>query len=73
MIAVPVGQGHESYGRYASQRGANPTTILSPKKEAETGAFAWAATRARIARVGEGKLILFAGGLSRFPEERGER
>ena len=73
VIAVPVGQGHESYGRYASQRGANPTTILSPKKEAETGAFAWAATRARIARVGEGKLILFAGGLSRFPEERGER
>lgn len=69
VIAMPVGQGHTSYGRYASQRGANPISILSPKKETETGAFAWAATRVRITRVGEGKLVLFAGGMSRFPEE----
>jgi anaerobic selenocysteine-containing dehydrogenase len=69
VVAMPVGQGHEHYGRYASGRGANPIAILSPKKEAETGAMAWAATRVRITRVGEGKLILFAGGLSRFPEE----
>ena len=73
VIAMPVGQGHENYGRYASHRGANPISILSPKKEAETGALAWAATRVRIARVGEGKLVLFAGGMSRFPEEKGLR
>jgi anaerobic selenocysteine-containing dehydrogenase len=69
VVAMPAGQGHEHYGRTASGRGANPISILAPKKDAETGAFAWAATRVRITRVGKGKLILFAGGLSRFPEE----
>ena len=29
-IAVPIGQGHSSYGRYASNRGANPFQLLAP-------------------------------------------
>lgn len=72
VIAMPVGQGHENFTRYASGRGSNPLAILAPLSEPETGSFAWAATRVRIARAGEGKLILFAGGMSRFPNE-GER
>jgi anaerobic selenocysteine-containing dehydrogenase len=70
VVAMPVGQGHENYGRYASHRGANPIKILAPQTEAETGALAWASTRVKITRVGkQGKLILFGGGLREWPSE----
>ena len=73
VVAMPVGQGHEHFGRYASGRGANPIAILAPLVEPETGSLAWAATRVRISRVGEGKLILFAGGMREHPEEHEHR
>lgn len=64
-VAIPVGQGHQSFTRYASGRGANPVSILAPLTEPVTGALAWAATRVRVTRVGDanGQLILFAGGM----------
>ena len=43
VIAMPVGQGHETFTRYASGRGANPLSILAPTVEPQTGALAWAA------------------------------
>jgi anaerobic selenocysteine-containing dehydrogenase len=76
LLAMPVGQGHENFGRFASGRGANPLSILAPVAEHETGALAWAATRVKITRVGgpeEAKLILFAGGMSGFPHEEEPR
>ena len=65
VVAMPVGQGHRTYTRYASGRGENPVELLAPVTEATTGALAWAATRVRVARAGEpdGRLILFAGGM----------
>ena len=33
MVAMPVGQGHENFGRFASGRGANPLSILAPLTE----------------------------------------
>jgi anaerobic selenocysteine-containing dehydrogenase len=62
VVAMPVGQGHRTFTRYASGRGANPLTILAGMTEAETGALAWAATRVRVARVSgpDGRLILFS-------------
>ncbi len=71
-VAMPIGQGHRTFTRYASGRGANPFAVLAPLEEPETGALAWAATRVRVRRVGAGRLVLFSGGLSRFPhaEER---
>jgi anaerobic selenocysteine-containing dehydrogenase len=64
LIAMPVGQGHTNFTRYASGRGQNPVEILAPVTEATTGALAWAATRVKVARVGDpdGKLILFSAG-----------
>jgi menaquinone reductase, molybdopterin-binding-like subunit len=76
LIAMPIGQGHEKFGRFANGRGANPLSILAPLAERETGALAWAATRVKLARIGgpeEGKLITFAGGLSQFPIEQERR
>ena len=71
VLAMPMGQGHENFGRYASGRGANPFAILAPIAEPETGSLAWAATRVKITRIGksDGQLILFAGGMSHFPVE----
>jgi anaerobic selenocysteine-containing dehydrogenase len=69
VIAMPVGQGHETFTRYASGRGANPVRILAPLTEPETGALAWAATRVRVSKVeGNGGLILFAGGMREHDE-----
>ena len=64
VVAMPIGQGHETYTRFASGRGANPLSILAPVIEPETGALAWAATRVKIAKTGStGQLTLFAGGM----------
>src|SRR5204862_6235319 len=40
VVAMPMGQGHEHFTRYASGRGVNPVTILAPMTESETGALA---------------------------------
>jgi anaerobic selenocysteine-containing dehydrogenase len=76
MVAMPAGQGHENFSRYASGRGTNPLTILAPLAERETGSLAWAATRVKITRAGgpdQAKLVLFAGGMSGFPHEEERR
>lgn len=65
VLAMPVGQGHTTFTRYASGRGENPVALLAPVTEPATGAVAWAATRVTLTRVGgeDGRLILFAGGM----------
>jgi anaerobic selenocysteine-containing dehydrogenase len=75
MIAMPVGQGHETFTRYATRRGVNPIAILAPATETETGALAWAATRVKIARAGDadGSLIMFAGEMREHPHEHETR
>jgi anaerobic selenocysteine-containing dehydrogenase len=75
VLAMPVGQGHENYTRYATGRGANPIEILAPVKESETGALAWAATRVKIAKAADadGRLVLFAGSLRDYPPEKMHR
>jgi anaerobic selenocysteine-containing dehydrogenase len=71
VVAMPVGQGHEAFTRYATNRGANPIAILAPVTERVTGALAWAATRVKVSRIGgpDGSLILFAGELRERPHE----
>jgi menaquinone reductase, molybdopterin-binding-like subunit len=77
VIAMPVGQGHTTFTRYASGRGQNPMEILAPVAEPMTGALAWAATRVKVTRVGDpdGKLILFSarGELREKPHEGATR
>ena len=52
VVAMPIGQGHGEYGRYAKDRGANPIQILAHKMESSTGALAWASTRVRLLPTG---------------------
>ena len=72
LVAMPAGQGHQTFTRYASGRGENPIELLASLTEPETGSLAWAATRVRVTRVGDpdGRLVLFAGG-SREEQDRG--
>ena len=52
VLAIPLGQGHTSYGRWAEKRGANPIEILAPSTDQATGALAYGATRARLVKTG---------------------
>jgi anaerobic selenocysteine-containing dehydrogenase len=74
VVAMPVGQGHQTYTRYASGRGSNPLSILAGLTEPRTGAHAWAATRIRIAKPAQtalaNPLILFSGGMREEEEKR---
>jgi menaquinone reductase, molybdopterin-binding-like subunit len=71
-VAMPVGQGHTNFTRYATDRGVNPLTILAPTTIAETGTLAWSATRVKIAKVGDKEtydsLILFGGATRERPD-----
>ncbi len=71
LVAMPAGQGHRTFTRYASGRGESPVDLLAPVTDAATGSLAWAATRVRVSRVGppDGRLILFAGGLREHLEQ----
>jgi anaerobic selenocysteine-containing dehydrogenase len=75
VVAMPVGQGHENFTRYATGRGENPIKILAPIKEETTGALAWAATRVKIAKVAnaDGRLVMFGGSLREYPGEKVHR
>ncbi|MBI2828564.1 MAG: molybdopterin-dependent oxidoreductase [Acidobacteria bacterium] len=75
MVAMPAGQGHRTFTRYASGRGENPVELLAPVTDAATAALAWAATRVRMSRVGppDGRLILFAGGMREHPAGEHQR
>jgi anaerobic selenocysteine-containing dehydrogenase len=72
VVAMPIGQGHDTFTRFASKRGANPIAILAAITEPETGALAWAATRVKVARISDpdASLIMFAGEMRERPHER---
>ena len=52
VIAIPVGQGHTQYGRYAMNRGANPLALTSSALDAASGTVVHTAVRVSAAKVG---------------------
>jgi len=40
VVARPIGQGHEHYGRSAKRQGSFPVKLLVPEEDEETGALA---------------------------------
>jgi anaerobic selenocysteine-containing dehydrogenase len=52
VVAIPIGQGHTDYGRFAERRGANPVALLAPATDPKTGSLAWGATRVRLEATG---------------------
>jgi anaerobic selenocysteine-containing dehydrogenase len=58
-VAMPIGQGHTAYGRYAKDRGVNPLTILAPLLDRRAGTLASCGTRVLVERTGRmGRVIL---------------
>jgi anaerobic selenocysteine-containing dehydrogenase len=51
VIAIPFGQGHTAYGRYAQRRGVNPNHLLGLKLNG-AGDLAFAATKVSIEKTG---------------------
>jgi hypothetical protein len=65
VVAMPIGQGHESFGRYARNRGANPISILAPVTQTSSGILATHATRVSLNPTGQSAVIVRTGGESR--------
>ena len=53
MVAIPLGQGHTAYGRYAKGRGVNALSLLPPAQDAASGAVAYLSAKARVSSGGE--------------------
>jgi menaquinone reductase, molybdopterin-binding-like subunit len=73
VIAMPIGQGHQNFTRYATGRGANPISILAPMTVEGTGSLAWAATRVKLTRIGEGKIAMFGASMEETPSSTKHR
>ena len=50
VVAVPLGQGHTAYGRYANGLGANALALLSPAQDAASGALAYLSAKAHVSK-----------------------
>jgi formylmethanofuran dehydrogenase subunit D len=56
VIAIPFGQGHTAYGRYAENRGVNPLDLVSPKFN-EAGDLAFAGMRVDVQKTGKKRVL----------------
>ncbi len=57
VVAIPVGQGHSQYGRFAQNRGGNPIGLVAGITDQDSGSLAWGATRVRIEPTGREKIL----------------
>ena len=56
--AIPLGQGHESYGRYAAGLGINPTVLLPAISDRHTDTTAWSCTKVQISKTGRRSMLV---------------
>lgn len=66
-VALPLGQGHAEYGRFARNRGANPLQLLGAQGTAGNADLAWANVRVKLTRTGRGM------SLAKFEDTIGSR
>jgi menaquinone reductase, molybdopterin-binding-like subunit len=52
ILAMPFGQGHTGFGRWATGRGINPMQLLEPLADAASGALAYSSTRVKLDKTG---------------------
>jgi anaerobic selenocysteine-containing dehydrogenase/Fe-S-cluster-containing dehydrogenase component len=53
-VAVPLGQGHQSLGRWATGRSVNPVAVLDPNVDKDTGAPSYISKLIDIQKVNQG-------------------
>ncbi len=61
-VSMPLGQGHDEYGRYAKGRGANPLKLLAPTVDGKTGELAMFATPVKLAKGRKHEVLVKMGG-----------
>ena len=61
VVAIPMGQGHTEYGRFAKGLGVNPLKILAPEQEQKTGELAMYATNVKITDTGKKDTVVKIG------------
>ena len=69
-VAIPIGQGHTQYGRYASDVGKNPIDLLDPKPSERTGGLEWAGMKVELLKKAD-QLVLATVSGSDVQHERG--
>jgi molybdopterin-containing oxidoreductase family iron-sulfur binding subunit len=57
VVAIPLGQGHTAYGRYATGRGANAATLLVEAQDGASGAVAYLSARASVAKAARAEVL----------------
>lgn len=57
VVAIPIGQGHSHFGRFAQHRGSNPMALVSSITDPDSGSLAWGATRVKIEPTGKRKTL----------------
>ena len=56
-VAIPLGQGHTDYGRYARDRGANVIQLVGPQPAAPAGNLVWSTVRVKLTPTGNRKTL----------------
>ncbi len=56
VIAMPFGQGHTAYGRFAAGRGVNPADLLGPNFN-EAGDLAFAGMKVKLEKTGKKQVL----------------
>ncbi|MBI5961471.1 MAG: molybdopterin-dependent oxidoreductase [Chloroflexi bacterium] len=56
-IALPLGQGHSDYGRYARKRGSHPLKLIGVQTDESGNNLAWANVRVKISKTDEKKAL----------------
>ena len=51
VVSIPLGQGHTAGGRWAENRGANPSELVAPLTDRLSGELATQSTRVRVRKV----------------------
>ncbi|MFQ6110390.1 MAG: molybdopterin-dependent oxidoreductase [Nitrospinota bacterium] len=49
-VAIPIGQGHRGYGRYARERGSNPLELLPAVAEEASGGLPFLSVKVKVRR-----------------------
>jgi anaerobic selenocysteine-containing dehydrogenase len=58
VIAIPVGQGHTQYGRYAADRGANPLRLCASGVDETSGTVSQAGVRVSVTKTGRRERLI---------------
>lgn len=65
VVAMPIGQGHTEYGRYAKRRGVNPIALLDQIIDEHSNELAWSATRIKLTKTGKRISLIKTDGVTR--------